>query len=268
MSDADIIYSVEGKVAVITLNRPDTMNAFTNKMHDDLPRMIDEANQDDGVKAIVLTGAGRGFCSGNDLKETFLSTEYAEKKGSKEVAFRQLLGEHIIPGGHKFLEINKPSIAAVNGAAVGYGCDLALSCTMRIASDKAKFGEAFINVGLTTDEAMMLLPRIVGMAKAYELILTGDIINAQEAERIGLVNRVVPHEELMGATMEFADKLAGKAPIAMALAIEGIRRGLNWNWDEYMQFHARAITFCLNSEDHLEGARAFTEKRLPVFKGK
>ena len=268
MADTDIIYSLEGQVAVITLNRPDTMNAFTNKMHEDLSQMLDEANQDDRIRALVLTGAGKGFCSGNDVKETFLSTEYAEKKGSKEVALRQLLGEHIIPGGHKLLEINKPSIAAVNGAAVGYGCDLALSCTMRIASDKAKFGEAFINVGLATDEAMMLLPRIVGLAKAYELILTGDIIDAQVAERIGLVNRVVPHEELMGATMEFANKLASKAPIAMALSIEGIRRGLNWNWEDYMQYHARAITFCLNSEDHLEGVKAFAEKRQPVFKGK
>ncbi len=268
MPEAEITYSVEGKVAVITLNRPDALNAFTNKMHEDLPRIIDEANQDDGVRAIVLTGAGRGFCAGNDLKETFLGEEYAKKRGSKEVAFRQLLGEYIVPGGHKLLEINKPSIAAVNGAAVGYGCDLALSCTMRIASDKAKIGEVFINVGLTTDEGMMLLPRLVGMAKASELILTGDIIDGQEAERIGLVNKVVPHEELMSATMELANKLASKAPIAVVLSIEGIRRGLGLNWEEYMQFQAKAITFCMNSEDHLEGARAFLEKRQPEFKGK
>jgi enoyl-CoA hydratase/carnithine racemase len=238
-------------------------------MHDEeLPRLIDEANRDDRVRAIVLTGAGKAFCAGNDIKETFLGEEYAERRGSKDVMFRELLGEHIIPGGHKFLEIHKPSIAAVNGAAVGYGCDLALSCTMRIASDKARLGEVFVNVGLVTDEAMMVLPRLVGMAKAYELVLTGDIIDAGEAERIGMVNKMVPHEELMNATMELANRLASKAPLAVSLLMEGIRTGLDLNWEGYMQYHARAMTFCTNSEDHIEGAKAFLEKRQPDFKGK
>lgn len=268
MPDVEILYSVEGAVAIITLNRPEALNAFTNKMHEDLPRIIDEANRDDRVRAIIVTGAGRCFCAGNDVKETFLSEENARKRGSRETAFRQLQGEHVTPGGHRLLEINKPSIAAVNGAAVGYGCDLALSCSMRIASDKAKFGEVFANVGLVTDEGMMILPRIVGLAKAYELILTADIVDAAEAGRIGLVNRVVPHEQLMPAAMEMANKISGKSPLATALSVEGIRRGLSLDWEDYMQFHARAITFCLNSEDHLEGARAFMEKRPPVFKGK
>ncbi|MDD4858888.1 MAG: enoyl-CoA hydratase/isomerase family protein [Dehalococcoidales bacterium] len=268
MADAEILYSVAGAVATITLNRPESLNAFTNKMHEDLPRIIDEASRDDRVRVIIVTGAGRCFCAGNDVKETFLSEGHAQKRGNKEVAFKQLLGEHVVPGGHKLLEINKPSIAAVNGAAVGYGCDLALSCSMRIASDKAKFGEVFANVGLVTDEGMMLLPRIVGLAKAYELIMTADIIDAAEAGKIGLVNRVVPHEQLMSAAMELANKIADKAPLAIALGIEGVRRGLKLDWEDYMQYHARAITFCLNSEDHLEGARAFTEKRPPNFKGK
>jgi len=268
MADAEILYAVEGRVAVITLNRPDALNAFTNRMHEDLPRIIDEANRDDNVRAIVLTGAGKAFCAGNDLKETFLGEEYARQRGSRELVFRQLLGEHVTPGGHRFLEISKPSIAAVNGAAVGYGCDLALSCTMRIASEKARLGEVFINVGLTTDEGMMLLPKLVGMAKASELILTGDIIDGKEAERIGMVNRAVPPEELMDAAMELAAKLASKAPLAVALSMEGIRRGMNMDWEDYMQFHARAITFCVNTEDHLEGARAFVEKRQADFKGK
>lgn len=268
MPDAEIIYKVEGAVAVITLNRPESLNALTNKMHEDLPKIIEEASRDDRVRALVVTGAGRCFCAGNDVKETFLSEGHAKKRGSREVAFRQLLGEHVVPGGHKLLEINKPSIAAVNGAAVGYGVDLALSCSMRIASDKARFGEVFVNVGLVTDEGMMLLPRIVGLAKAYELILTADIIDAAEAGKIGLVNHVVPHEQLMTAAMELANKLARKAPLAISLAMEGIRKGLNLDWENYMRFHAQAITFCLNSEDHLEGARAFMEKRTPVFKGK
>lgn len=166
------------------------------------------------------------------------------------------------------VEINKPSIAAVNGAAVGYGCDMSLMCHMRIASEKARFGEVFLRVGLIPDAAMILLPRLVGTAKAYELILTTDIIDAQEAERIGLVNKVVPHEQLMSAAMEVADKIASKPPISVQLAIEGIRRGVKLPLADYMEWQAQAFMVCAETEDHIEGSKAFLEKRQPVFKGK
>lgn len=260
-----------GNVAVITLNRPDAMNALTLGTHEELAKAIDEADKDDSIRVIVLTGAGRGFCSGDDVKVVFggegTAGEEAELK-SREAELRYLQGGDSGGGGTALLTINKPSIAAVNGAAVGYGCDLALMCDMRIASDKARFGEAFLRVGLMPDEAQLLLPRLVGLAKAYELILTTDIIDANEAYRIGLVNKVVPHEELMSATMELAAKLASKPPIAVQLAKEGIRRGLNMPLKEWKEWHAMAFAFCTETEDHKEGSQAFVEKREPVFKGK
>jgi enoyl-CoA hydratase/carnithine racemase len=139
---------------------------------------------------------------------------------------------------------------------------------MRVASEKARFGEVFLRVGLIPDEALILLPRLVGLAKTYEMVLTTDIIDAREAERIGLVNKVVPHEDLMNATLELANKIASKPPIAVQLAMEGIRRGLSLAMEEFMQYHALAFSFCTETEDHLEGSRAFVEKREPVFKGK
>ena len=267
MAYKEIIYSVDAQVAVITLNRPERMNALTTTTHRELAQAIDEAAKDEKVRVIVLAGAGKGFCSGDDVKDIFLSPEETAWKG-REMRLRQLQGEHMPGGGYKLLEINKPSIAAVNGAAVGYGCDLALMCNMRVASEKARFGEVFLRVGLIPDEALILLPRLVGLAKTYEMALTTDIIDAREAERIGLVNKVVPHDELMNATLELAHKIASKPPIAVQLAMEGIRRGLGWPLQEFLQYHALAFTFCSETEDHIEGARAFAEKREPVFKGR
>jgi len=267
MAYKEIIYSVDGQVAVITLNRPETMNALTVSAHLELAQAIDEAAKDEKVRVLVLTGAGKGFCSGDDVKDVFLNPEESKWRG-REMKARHLQGAYQFGGGHRLVEINKPSIAAVNGAAVGYGCDLALMCNMRVASEKARFGEVFLRVGLIPDEALILLPRLVGLAKTYEMVLTTDIMDATEAERIGLVNKVVPHDELMNATLELAHKIASKPPIAVQLAIEGIRRGLGWPMDEYKQYHALAVTFCSETEDHTEGARAFAEKREPVFKGR
>jgi enoyl-CoA hydratase/carnithine racemase len=268
VKEKEILYSREKSVAVITLNRPDRMNALTLANHDELAQAIDEAYRDEQVRVIVLTGAGKGFCSGDDVGEVFLSPE-EDRFVTRQAKLRQLEGEHPFPGGgHRLLKINKPSIAAVNGPAVGYGCELALLCNMRVASERARFSEIFLRVGLIPDEALVILPRLVGLAKTYEMVLTTDLLDAAEAERIGLVNKVVPHEQLIGATLELAEKIAEKPPIAVRLAIEGIRRGLDWPLEAYMRYHALASPFCAETEDHKEGARAFLEKRKPVFKGK
>jgi enoyl-CoA hydratase/carnithine racemase len=268
MEFKEILYEVKGRVAVITLNRPDRMNALTVLTHRELEKAIDNVEQDDRVQVVVITGAGKGFCSGDDVQDIFLNPEdNLKKQKENRLQFLQRK-KHLMGGAHRLVEINKPSIAAVNGAAVGYGCDMSLMCHMRIASEKARFGEVFLRVGLLPDAAMILLPRIVGTAKAYEMILTTDIIDANEAERIGLVNKVVPHEQLMEATMELANKIAGKPPISVQLAIEGVRRGVKMPLPEYMEWHAQAFTVCAETEDHIEGSKAFMEKRAPVFKGK
>ena len=275
MAYEEIIYTVENKnIALITLNRPDAMNALTHKTHTELGQAIDEANEDNNVRVIVITGAGRGFCAGDDVKVIFRGGEASDapkeeaERRYKEEQLGYLQNKRLTGGATALLHINKPTIAAVNGAAVGYGCDTALLCDMRVASERARFGELFLRVGLIPDEAQILLPRLVGLAKAYELILTTDIIDAEEAYRIGLVNKVVPHEELMSATMELATKIASKPPISVQLAKEGIRKGLNIRIDEWKQWYSLALRLCFNTEDHQEGARAFVEKREPEFKGR
>lgn len=266
-SAADVLYQVRGSIAILTLNRPEKMNALTLASHRNLARAIEEANQDEQVRVIVLTGAGRAFCSGDDVSEVFLSSEEDTFK-TREAILRQIEGKHPFPGGgHPLLWLHKPSIAAVNGPAVGYGCELALLCNLRVASERARFSEIFLRVGLIPDESLILLPRLVGLAKAYEMILTADFIEAREAERIGLVNQVVPHDELMPTTMKLAEKIASQPPIAVRLALEGIRRGLALPLEAFLRFHALAAPFCSETEDHKEGARAFLEKRRPVFRG-
>jgi enoyl-CoA hydratase/carnithine racemase len=268
MEFKEILYEVKGPVAIITLNRPERLNALTMLTHRELEAAINEVEKDDRVRAVVITGAGKGFCSGDDVQDIFLDPEdnlRREKQARLQILQRK---RHSMGGAHRLVEINKPSIAAVNGAAVGYGCDMSLMCHMRIASEKARFGEVFLRVGLIPDAAMILLPRLVGTAKAYELILTTDIIDAQEAERIGLVNKVVPHEQLMNAAMELADKITSKPPISVQLAIEGIRRGVKLPLADYMEWQAQAFMVCAETEDHIEGSKAFLEKRQPVFKGK
>lgn len=274
MNYEEIIYTIENRhIAIITLNRPDLMNALSHKTHTELGHALNESDKDPEIRVIVLTGAGRGFCSGDDVQSIFLGSTAS---GSPEDAARRyreqqlgyLQNERMEGGGAPLLRINTPTIAAVNGAAVGYGCDIALMCDMRIASEKARFGEVFLRVGLMPDEGLLILPRLVGLAKAYELILTADIIVAKEADRIGLVNKVVPHEELMPATLELANKIAKKSPISVKLAKEGIRKGLGISLDEWKQWHSFAMSFCFSTEDHREGSLAFIEKREPEFKGR
>jgi len=216
-----IIYTKEEGIATITLNRPERMNAFSPEMQDSIYRAIDDAAADDDVRVLVLTGTGRAFCTGADVKAM---AEKASQSGGETAKQPEVQRVPLYVLLHQF---EKPVICAVNGIAVGGGFDLALGCDIRIASDKATFAEIFIRRGLIPAAGgIYFLPRLVGMDKALQLIWTGDMIDAKEAERIGLVTMVVPHGELGNATRELAEKLAKGAPLAIKKSKRALYVGL------------------------------------------
>src|SRR5258708_7113099 len=195
MAYSDILFEKQNAIATITINRPQAMNAGTIKTWAEIGDAFRDAERDDEIRVVVLTGTGRAFCAGDDVKEIFLNPEFRDAKPNKRIDVEQWRKHE--PVALDFLiEYPKPTIASVNGAAVGYGCDIALMCDMRVCSDQARFGEVFIRRGLIPEAGgLLILPRLVGLARAYELILSGDIIDAAEAERIGMVNKVVPHAQ-------------------------------------------------------------------------
>ncbi|HEY6394153.1 MAG TPA: enoyl-CoA hydratase-related protein [Candidatus Binataceae bacterium] len=267
MAYSEILYDKRDRIATITINRPHAMNAGTIKTWNEIGDAFRDAERDDDVRVAVITGAGRAFCAGDDVKEIFLNPEFRDARPSKRTEVEEWRTHQ--PVALDFL-INypKPTIASVNGPAVGYGCDIALMCDMRICSDQARFGEVFIRRGLIPEAGgLLVLPRLVGLARAYELILSGDIIDAAEAERIGMVNRVVPHAQLGEATAAFAKKIASQAPLAQRLAKEALRVGLNLNLQQFFDYQRHGQRLMLTSKDHLEGAQSFVEKRPADFKG-
>jgi enoyl-CoA hydratase/carnithine racemase len=267
MAYSDILYDKRDAVATITLNRPQVMNACTIKSYGEIADALHDAESDRAVRVVVITGAGRGFCAGDDVREIFLNPDVQHARPPRSVEVEQWRRHE--PVALDFLiTYPKPTIAAVNGPAVGYGCDIALMCDMRICSEQARFGEVFIRRGLIPEAGgLLVLPRLVGLARAYELILSGDIISAAEAERIGMVNKVVPHDKLAEATAEFAAKFVAQAPLAQRLAKEALRVGLNLNLPYFFDYQRHGQHLMLSSQDHLEGARSFVEKRPANFKG-
>lgn len=263
MAYQEIIYTVENHVATLTLNRPEKMNALTRVTYQEMEQAFRDANGDDNVRAVIVTGAGRGFCSGDDVRAMPAPEEGEPTERRIQTKGRPTPVVSVIMG------MDKPLIAAVNGAAVGWGMDLALICDIRIASDKARFGEVYVLRGLIPDVAgFYLLPRIVGLEKANELLFTGDIIDAEEALRIGLVSKVVPHEELMSATRELAEKIAKNPPLAVRMSKEAVRKGLSLNLDMMGEYHSYALGILFRTEDFKEGSTAVLERRQPVFKGR
>jgi enoyl-CoA hydratase/carnithine racemase len=253
-----ILFEKIDKIAVITLNRPDRMNAINVQMNADLKNSLKVAKEDSDVRTIVITGAGKAFCAGADVQE-FASGKFRDGTGSGAVFIHP----------YDFFHLYKPIIAAVNGVAVGFGTNLTLSCDIIYASEKASFGEFFIRMGLIPDmNGSFLLPKFIGVHKAKELIFSGKRIFAEEAARIGLVNAVFPHDELIPKTMEFANHLAEQAPLALALSKEAIHRSYDKIFAEMLKVESEFNARCYASEDHIEAAKAFIEKRKPVFKGK
>ena len=263
MSYDDILFKKEDRVATIMFNRPDSLNALGGTMREDIIDAISDVKRDKNIGALVITGAGRAFCAGGNIKE--MERMSIEVPLVERREFVQTVAHKIIT---EIRTLKKPVIACINGHAIGAGCNIALACDMRIASDKAKLGVGFINMGLVSDYGgLYFLPRLVGVPKAIEMYFTGDVINAAEAERIGMVNKTVPHEELEKTTYELAGRIAKKAPIALGMIKDIIYKGLNMNLADELDLEADAQSICLKTEDHREGVRAFLEKREPVFKG-
>lgn len=263
MKWGNVLIDKKDKIATITLNRPEKLNAFAGRMREEILEAIEDANSDVDIHVIVITGAGRAFSSGGDVEERVANKSRAR--------FRPSPGARYII--HKIvLAINnaeKPFIAAVNGVAAGGGCSLALACDIRIASEKARFSQIFIRRGAYPDwGGTYFMHRLVGYAKAAELILTGDLVDAQEALRIGLVNHTVSHEELMPFTYRLAQKIAMNAPIPVVLAKRALQSFYRTDLSQSLDYETYAMGACGETEDFAEGFKAFLEKREPVFKGK
>jgi len=272
VSEEEILYKKEDGIGIIILNRPQRLNAVTPDMQVRLTELIRDIIYDDAVKAVILTGKGRAFCSGTDVSNLGRTPEeeaVAEEQ-RRERARRVTLPDAYPLPDWTFTRIPKPTIAAVNGAAVGMGAEWIVQCDIRIASEDARFGWIFPLRGLCPDygSGPYLLPYIVGLSKALELMYSGEIIDAYEAERIGLVDKVVPSEQLMPAAKEMAQKLTQGAPLAIKAVKELVYGSLQWT-PKVHHGETRVRFRSLNqSDDCREGIRAFLEKRAPVWRGK
>ncbi len=258
-----IIVETEKGIAMVTLNRPEQLNAFTTEMYHNFSNILDSLNKDDNVKAIIITGAGRGFCSGSDVFERLRSRL---EKTLEESRFERLkqVGSMVLD----MDKVDKPIIAAINGIATGAGLSIALASHIRLASEKARFGAVWVNVGLIPDlGATYYLPRIIGFDKAFDLCLTGRIIDAKEALEIGLVTKIVPHDELIPEAKELAAKIAMGPAIAVELTVRGLKRSLNNDLKTQLDYESYAQNVCRGTQDHKEGVQAFLEKRKPKFRG-
>jgi enoyl-CoA hydratase len=256
----NLLLERDDAVALVTINRPQVLNALNLATLDELRRVILDLKKDPSVRAVILTGSGdKAFVAGADVNELAVQTPIAGREHA-------LAGQHVLD----LLEnMGKPVIAAINGYALGGGCELALACTLRIAADTARLGQPEINLGILPGYAgTQRLPRLVGKARAMELILTGAQISASEAERIGLVNRVVPAAVLLVEAKKLAAALSRQAPIAVRYIIDAINRGLEMPFVEGCRFEATLFGLVASTEDMREGTRSFLEKRKPEFTGK
>jgi enoyl-CoA hydratase/carnithine racemase len=262
MDEQHLLYSTGDGIATLTLNRPEAKNAFSPEMITLWDLCLREAKQDDAVRVIIVTGSGDTFCSGGDIRDM------AEGRlCSWEM--KNFLWE----GVHRIVltmeDLDKPVIAAINGAAMGAGMDMALMCDLRVSSDTARFAESYIMMGLIPgDGGAYFLPRLVGLAKAMELLLTGDVLTARKALELGIVNKVVPHDSLMAETVRLAEKIAAKPPLATRMMKRAVYQAQTSTLRAHLDYISSQLSLLSETEDHREAARAFLEKRKPVFKGR
>ncbi|NUS34685.1 MAG: enoyl-CoA hydratase [Gemmatimonadaceae bacterium] len=253
-----LTFDVADRIATITVNRPDKLNALNDAVMDELRTAIAEARRRRDVGAVLLTGAGRAFVAGADI------AELADQRATEGKA-RAERGQRVF---RRFETSPKPTLAAVNGFALGGGCELAMACHMRIASEAAKFGQPEVKLGIVPGYGgSQRLPRIVGKGRALQLLLTGEMIDAAEAYRIGLVNRVVPAAELIPAARALLTTILAQGPLAVAHCIEAVDRGLDMGLDDAIALEASYFGMLSATKDKEEGMRAFLEKRPATFTG-
>jgi enoyl-CoA hydratase len=260
MTFDNLLLERDGAVAVVTLNRPKVLNALNNQTLAELAACMADLKADPGVRAIILTGAGeKSFVAGADINEL---AALSPVEGQAHARRGQLIFDAIE-------QLGKPVIAAINGFALGGGCELAMACTMRLAADTARFGQPEVNLGLLPGYAgSQRLPRLVGKGIAMEILLTGDMVGAQRAYEIGLVNRVVPAADLMAEARKLAQALAAKAPIAVRFILEAVNQGLESPFAVGQYLETSLFGTIASSEDMREGTKAFLEKRRAEWQGK
>jgi enoyl-CoA hydratase/carnithine racemase len=256
----NVLYEKKGAIAYVTLNRPKVLNALNAATIAELNEVFEDARDDAAVRGVILTGAGdRSFAAGADIGEMVEDTpaeaEAKTRQGQRLTTLIENLG--------------KPVVAAVNGFALGGGCELAMACTIRIAVEAARFGQPEVNIGMIPGYGgTQRLPRLVGKGRALQLILTGEMIDAQEAHRIGLVNEIVPSADLIARAEAILNRIEANAPVAVKLAIEAANRGLDLSLAEGLNIEATLFAQCVATKDMKEGVAAFREKRKPRFLGR
>lgn len=256
-----ILYDKDAGIGIVTLNRPKSLNALSYKLRAELNSVFEEMEADESVNVVILTGGEKAFCAGADIKERagMVATQ-------PQIYFNQQKT-------HRFFSMienfEKPVIGAISGVAVGGGCELALVCDLRIASVTAKFGVPEVKIGvIPAAGGTQRLPRLIGITKAKELLYTGDFIDAEEAYRLNLVNKVVSVENLLGEAITMAQKLSSKPPLSVKYAKRAVNTGMQMDLTSALDYEAHCAALLSVSEDRIEGFRAFTEKRKPHFKGK
>jgi enoyl-CoA hydratase/carnithine racemase len=257
---ANVLYEKKGAIAYVTINRPKVLNALNTPTWADLRAAFEDARDDTSIRGVILTGAGnKAFIAGADISELAHVAAFEAERSSR-------FGQEVLD---LIENLGKPVIAAINGFALGGGCETAMACTIRIAVETAKFGQPEVTLGLVPGGGgTQRLPRLVGKGRALQLILSGEIINAQEAYRIGLVNEIIPAADLIARAEGILKKIASNAPIAVRFALEAANKGMDTSQGEGLLLEASYFGLCAATEDKKEGTTAFLEKRIPQFQGR